>query len=63
MRETAAATIATAIKDSTRGRPLIISITIKKDVIGACVTAARNPVMPTAISAVLPPSPHSRAMS
>jgi len=63
MREMAAASIATAISESTSGRPSIISITIRKDVIGACVTAARKPVMPMAISAVSPPSPHSRATS
>jgi len=63
MREMAAAIIATAISESTSGRPSIISITIRNDVIGACVTAARKPAMPMAISAVLAPSPHSHAMS
>ena len=43
--------MADAISDSTMGRPSNISMTIMKEVRGACVTAAKNPAMPMAMSA------------
>jgi hypothetical protein len=55
MREMVAATMATAISDSTIGRPSIISITMMKAVSGAWVTAARNAVIPMAMMPVLTP--------
>src|SRR5882724_5915889 len=50
-REIRLAPRAAAIRLSTMEWPLTISITMMKAVIGACVTAARNPAMPSAINA------------
>jgi len=66
-REIRLATMADAISVKTSERPSIISMTMMNDVSGACVTAARNPAMPMAIStgaSELPaPAPVSCAMS
>ncbi len=59
MRESVAEIMATAISDSTIGRPSIISITMMKAVSGAWVTAARKPVMPMATMAMLTSLPNS----
>ena len=50
MRE---ATRAVAIIGITMPVPLVISITMTKDVMGDCVTAARYPVMHSAITAAI----------
>jgi hypothetical protein len=51
MRETRLASMAAAIRLSTIEWPSTISITMMKAVSGACVTAARKPAMPMAMSA------------
>ena len=50
VRDTALATSAQAISVSTRAWPSTISMTMMNEVSGACVTAARKPAMPSAIS-------------
>ena len=46
-------TMALVIRLKTRACPSTISMTMMKAVIGACVTAAKNPAIPIAMSAAV----------